>query len=180
MAASQKQFFATSSDLRSLLRSVESKRPLQYVLTGLFDVPEIKKVESLADARDLGSVASGDPNHEAKYLVADRDTTIKIEIIPQRRGGVKYALDQRANPKTIAFQPAGRFEEGVLIAGHVSTISGDPDSSTLFRLFGNELQRQCSKVKSYYVGEEAEALLDRGWRLTSNAKSPTLYDLRRD
>jgi hypothetical protein len=35
------------------------------------------------------------------------------------------------------------------------------------------------KIKSYYVSKMAAALLDEGWRLTSNTKSPSIYDLKR-
>jgi len=67
-----------------------------------------------------------------------------------------------------------------LIDGQVGTISDDPHSLELFHLFRKEIRRLFTKVKEFYVGKEAGELLDKGWRLTANAKSPALYDLKRD
>ncbi|WP_158264838.1 hypothetical protein [Blastopirellula marina] len=41
------------------------------------------------------------------------------------------------------------------------------------------LKREFTKIKSYYVGNEAAVLLDSGARLTINAAASTEYDLAR-
>ncbi len=180
MARNQQSFFATKADLESLLREVESKRQLQFVETGLFDSPSVQPVYSLLGAPNLGHLAAGDHNQGPCYLVASREISIDVRPVPQRRGGTKYAVDQQENPKTIAFRPSGVFGENCLIDGQVGTISDDPNSLELFQLFLKEMRRQFTKVKEFYVGKEAGELLDKGWRLTGNAKSPTLYDLKRN
>jgi hypothetical protein len=135
-------------------------------------------MESLLDLRSLGVARTGDANHETKYLIADREIRIEVEDVPQRRGGVKYAIDQQANPKTIVITPGGLFGEGCLIAGQIGTASDDTDSIALYELFHREFKSRFKKVKSYLVGAEARALLDKGWRLTSSIKAPIDYDLR--
>lgn len=180
MSKNQLSFFATKADLDLLLRKLESARQFQYVLTGLFDSPSTVPMQSLLDASSLGCVALGDINQSPGYLVAGREISIEVRPVPQRRGGVKYAVDQTANPKTIAFRPGGVFDETCLIAGQVGTASDDSSSLELFQSFSKEIRHQFTKIKSFYVGKEAAALLDKGWRLTANAKSPALYDLKRD
>ena len=180
MAKNQLSFYATKADLESLLRTVESKYLLQFVVTGLFDSPNIGRMQSLLAAPDLGHLAVGDINHAPGYLVASREIRIKVEPVPQRRGGVKYAVDQLANPTTIAFRPGGSFGERCLIAGQVGTTSDNSRSLELFQAFSKEVRNQFAKIKSFYVGKEAGRLLNKGWRLTANAKSPPLFDLRCD
>jgi hypothetical protein len=180
MTRNQLSFFATKADLESLLRAVESERPLQFVLAGLFDSPQVQAMNSLLNVPTMGFAPSGDSNHEPRYLVAHRDLPIEVRSVPQRRGGMKYSVDQQTNQKTIVFLPGGVCEPTCLIAGQVGTISEDATSLELFQLFSRTLRREFAKIKSDYVGKEAGELLDKGWRLTANAKSPPLYDLKRN
>lgn len=175
----QQSFFGTTTDLSSLVRAIESEQLLRYVLTGLFDVPDAISIQSLLDVPDLGRVEFGNTNQSSGYLVASRELNVELRPVPQRRGGVKYAVDQTANPNTIVFRPGGAFGESCLIAGQVGFTSNAPRALELFHLFMGSIQRQFTKVKSFYVGKEAGQLLDNGWRLTTNAKSPVLYDLKR-
>ena len=99
--------------------------------------------------------------------------------VPQRSGGIKFEVNQQDNPETITLRTGGLFRD-CLIAGQVGTISIDPSSLALFRAFGKELRSQFTKIKSYYFGQEAAEWLDNGFRLTSGAKTPPLYDLKRD
>ena len=179
MVRNQHSFFAAKADLEALLRQIESERQLQFVETGLFDSPSIEPVNSLLGAPNLGYLPVGDHNQGPCYLVASREISIYARPVPQRRGGTKYAVDQEQNRKTIAFRPSGAFGDNCLIDGQVGTISDDPSSLELFQLFRKEMRRQFSKVNEFYVGKEAGELLDKGWRLTANAKSPALYDLKR-
>lgn len=180
MAKNQLSFFATKADLESLLRTLESKRRLQFVAAGLLDSPSVEPMQSLLAAHNLGHMDVGDANQAAGYLVASREISIEVRPVPQQRGGVKYAVDQLANPATIAFRPGGSFGEMCLIAGQVGTASDNPSSLELFQVVSKEIRHRFAKIKSFYVGKEAGELLDKGWRLTANAKSPTVYDLKRD
>src|SRR5438552_12252205 len=159
MSRNQLSFFATIADLDSLIRRVESARRLHYALTGLFDSPNPVTVQCLLDAPNSGCGAVGDVNQSPGYLVAGREISIEVRPVPQRRGGVKYAVDQNANPKTIAFRPGGVFGESCLIAGQVGTTSDDPSSLDLFQSFSKEIRHQFTKIRSFYVGKEAGELL---------------------
>lgn len=180
MAKHQLSFFATEADLVLLLETIESKRGLQFVSAGLFDSPIIAPMESLLAVREFGRTASGSASQSVCFIVANRDCTIEVRPVPQRRGGVRYAVDQLANPRTIVFRPGGKFSDTCLIAGEVGTASENPQALEIFRVFSRETRRQFTKIKSFYVGREAGELLDMGWRLTTDVKAPALYDLKRD
>ncbi len=179
MKICQVNFFATKADLEALLRAIETKHELQFVRTGLFDVPVQNRVLTLLDSH-LRIAAKGDNNQVATYLIANRMEPIQIRTVRQHGGGTKYAIDQQTNSKTIMFRPGGVFNETCVIAGQVGTVSEDPASLALFQLFSKEIKRQFDKIKSFQVGKEAGELLDKGWRLATSLKSPPLYDLKRN
>lgn len=180
MATNQLSFFATTSDLESLLRTVEADRPLQFVATGLFQSPETTPLQSLRLHARLGIVSVGDLNQAEGYLVTAREQPIVARPVPQRRGDVMYAVDQLSNPATIVFRPGGTYSGTCLIAGQLGTVSDHPLSLALYRTFSSELRRQFERIGSFHVGPDAGRLLDQGWRLTANARSPATYDLSRD
>lgn len=125
--------------MESVLRVVESARALQFVVAGLFDSADVQSQHSLVGTVSLGVVGFGDPSLETRYLVADRDVPIQVRTVPQRRGGIKFAMDQQSNPRTIGFQPAGQFEERCLIAGQAGTVSDHQDSLELLRAFSKRV-----------------------------------------
>jgi hypothetical protein len=133
----------------------------------------------LLEREDLGYVKSGDNIHAPARLVSEERLSINAKKVSQRRGGIKYAVNQGANPDTIVFRGGGIFEEGCLIAGQVGTANITKTSLNLYKLFSKEIGRQFVKIKSYHVGKQAGEWLDKGWRLTANSKSPVLYDLVR-
>ena len=47
----------------------------------------------------------------------------------------------------------------------------NPTSIELLNLFAREIHRQFKRIKSFYVGPEAEQLLDAGYRLTHGVKN---------
>lgn len=166
--------------MESVLRPLESARRLQFALAGMFDSPNFQSTTSLLVAPNLGIVLVGDANQSPVYLVVSREISIKVRPVPQLNGGSKYAFDQLANPTTITFRPSGSFGELCLISGQLGTTSADPRSLELFKQFSKEIRHRFTKIKSFYIGKEASELLDRGWRLTSNVKSPALFDLSRE
>ena len=158
---------------------IEATGEFKYTVTGLFDSPHLESLLTLLDREDLGLVASGDNIHATARMISDKRLVIKVREVPQRRGRMKYAVDQKANPDTIVFRAGGIFKEGCLIAGQVGTASTSKASLELFKLFSKEIRRQFTKIRSYHVGKQAAEWLDKGWRLTANSKSPVLYDLAR-
>ena len=103
----------------------------------------------------------------------------KVRQVEQRKGGVKYFLDQLSHPESVVFRPGGVFGESeCIIDGQVGTVSDDKWSVDLYKVLLAEFKKQFTKIKSYYVGENAVERLNRGVRLTANVKSPLEYDLK--
>ncbi|MGO9444236.1 MAG: hypothetical protein ACLPXB_05580 [Thiobacillaceae bacterium] len=114
------------------------------------------------------------------YLAFDQGRTIAVRPVSQRRGGVKYAVDQLVNPQTVVLDGGGMLDAERLIAGYVGTATNDDLATDIYALFAKVIRRKYEKIKSYYVGPEAVQLLDDGVRLTINGKvADTTYDLAR-
>jgi hypothetical protein len=153
--------------------------PLRFVRTGLFDRPDPESTSSLRENPGLGVAVTGDAQQEAGYLVIESTASLVVRPVTQGGGGTKYAIDQLENPPSIFLRPGGVFGDTAVISGQVGTVSEDPRSVRLFRLVEKSIRGKFEKIQSFYVGPAAAALLDQGWRLTTNIKSPTLYDLKR-
>jgi hypothetical protein len=167
--------YATRADMEPGLASVEAQRSLQYVLTGLFESPQVQVVQSGLEIPGLGSARAGTLNPERYYLVLDAALKVRIREVPQRRGGVRYAIDEVANPTGMIFVPGGLYEgneDRCLTVGQVMATS-DPRSHELYRLFVPLLVKGFKKIKSYYVGPGAQRLFQEGVRLRHGT-----YDLR--
>jgi hypothetical protein len=170
-------FFATNGDLVPALQAVESAYGVSYVECGLFDSGERPVVHSLSSFPRLGLAKAGDFNAEPTFLVLRPEAVLNVREVPQRRGGVKFAVDQLGNPGTIVVKPAGIYDDSAVISGMVGTVHNDNDSKRLMAVFVKALKASFTPVKSYLVGPEAKRLLDAGVRLTKSVASPSEFDL---
>lgn len=173
-------FFATRSDLISLLEKVECQRQIYYVRIGLFDSAMLQYAVNARCIEQLGVALAGDQNQVPSYLIVDAKTEVDVEKIPQRRGGVKYVVDQLQNSKSIVLKPGGEFENIAIIAGEFGTVSRDGDSLSLLSLVSKQLRKDFKNIKGWYVGREAIKAMNLGVRLTANINSPPVNDLRID
>ncbi|RZJ84559.1 MAG: hypothetical protein EOO20_21095 [Chryseobacterium sp.] len=179
MATKQIHFFAEEDDLRDILKSVEIRNKLEYADAGIFDSADIVSYNSYKIIPKLGAVDSGDWNHNRFYLIYNEGDKIDKRVVPLRSGGVRYAVYQDTNPKTIVFKPGGVYKEGVLVAGSIGTISTHPTSIHLFSEYSKQIKKAFVRVGSFYVGKSAKEKMDSGWRLVTNDKSPKEYDLKK-
>ena len=173
-------FFATKRDLESLLTAVESRRRVKYTQAGMFDAPEMTAFESGLQIPNLGRAPSGEHTLEPFWLVTDADAKVEVRAVPQRRGGTRYGIDPGSNPESVVIWPGGVFEDSCIITGRVGTGVINSASMELFNLFAREIRRQFRQIKSFFVGSEAEQLLDAGYRLTHGVKATKECDLSRD
>ena len=84
------------------------------------------------------------------------------------------------NPESVVFWPGGVFKDSCVIAGQIGTAMINPTAMELLNLFGREIRRQFKRIKSFFVGPEAERLLDAGYRLTHGIGTAEACDLARD
>jgi hypothetical protein len=55
-------------------------------------------------------------------LISPKGTALHIRDVPQRSGGVLFAVDLMLNEESIAFSPGGRYGHDVLLYGMVGTL----------------------------------------------------------
>lgn len=169
--------FGTAEDLIEVLQEVESQRPLKYVRVGLFEGAERPVFSGFSSLPDLGIAQTGDSNFEPTFLVLPLEVPFQVRAVPQRRGGVKYAVDQQENPGSIVIRPGGRYGDVAVIAGMVGSVHDDDETENLLSDFSEALEKHFTRVKSYLVGPGARKLLSSGTRLTKDVNSPKEFDL---
>lgn len=179
MKGRQTHFFATTRDLIKICQNCECQREIRYVLFGLFEVPNPPEYESLLEWDGLGINQSGNKTAVERFIVLDRRTEIRSEIVPQRSGAAKYSISQSGNPSSIVFCPSGSYDEKTIIAGSLGTISDDQASVEIYNLFRRVIMKNSEKIGNYYVAENALESMKRGARMvTIGLKTPSEYDLK--
>ena len=172
MSSRSLHFFATKSDLLSAIATAEQSCAVSYVECGLFDLPDRPRFASLAAAQ------SGTPSQSGGwFLVLTQNAACSVRPVPQRRRNIKYAIDQKANPGTVAIQPGTNVGELDLVAGQIGTVHADESALMLLELFQAAIKRSFTQIKSFWVGPEANVRLANGARLMPNVNSPNAYDL---
>ena len=171
--------FATRADLLDVLTDVESARPIHYTEAGVFDTPEPAQYGSCLEIPGLGAIRAAEANLAPIFLVTDATISFTIRPVPQKRGGIRYAMDQRVNPDSVALYPGGQFDDRTIVAGSIGTCTDSAASAALLVMIATAIRTKWSEIKSYAVGPEAARILDAGGRLTANLRSPREYDLQR-
>lgn len=168
MSKKQIQFFATLTDLITIAKEVMKVHPVDFVPGGLFAEP---RLEALSDVVDLKALQT--------YLVVDQGSPVSLRPVPQRAGGLMYAVDQLNNPHTVVIAVGGVHAHQHLISGQIGTLGNTEQSDKLFSLFSKVVRKRFERVKAFYVGPEAAAMLNNGARLSPTPNSPKAYDLTR-
>ena len=174
-------FFATANDLLPVLAAVELRRRLVYTLTGHSHSPDVISFYSGESIETLRKPTTSETaSTAAAYLVTEVGVPIVTRPIQvQGEDKLRWAIDQLANPDSTVFRHGGFWRSDILLSGCVASYSKTAASQSLQRAFENQLKRHFSRIKAFYVGEEAAHLLDSGARLTVSAQSPIEYDLTR-
>lgn len=179
MKRSQISFYATREDTLEVLEALESQVPVSFVRAGTSTSPDFESWDVAKNIARLGTAQQGDQAQEPWLLIVPRETEVKALPIPQSKGGVRYAIDQRLNPNSVAFKAGGVYQNDCLIAGQLGTCSDGSFSKQVLEILSREVRNRFTRIKSYYVGKHAAALLDRGFRLTTDIRSPLQFDLAR-
>lgn len=165
----QLELFVTHEDLLSLINKATSEQPLDIYISGLFNSVELTKLDGPEDIKAFHN-----------YLIVDKKDNVQIREVPQRNGTVKYAVDQQLNHYAATLNYGGLYESDHLITSQIGIVNSNSQNERIFKTFKTVILKDFVKVKSYYVGPEADVLLSEGARLTATKKSPSLYDLKRN
>jgi hypothetical protein len=169
-------FFATADDLLPVFESVESRRTVLYTLSG--HVTE-KNVMSFSSGAQLPTLRMPMTEANASSCPAYLVSEVGAEIALREISSNVWAIDQLANSDTTMLQHGGMYGNSVLLHGRVASASKTKTSTSLQRAFDSAIKKHFVRIQSFYVGPQAEKLLDNGIRLTMGALSPREYDLKR-
>jgi hypothetical protein len=172
-------FYALRDDMLRVLDVVDRVESLQYVAGGHFVDGQSERYERGESIPDVGTADADSAVNCKSFLVAPREVTITARRI-DTVSGPRYCFDQLVNPDSVALRPGGLRRARVMLDGRVATTSDTPVARRLMGLFRRPISKQFTKVKAYWVGPEALALLRAGGRLTMALQSPPEYDLKID
>ena len=173
-------FFATREDLAPVLTAFERAITVKYVRTGRFSGPELQTYASGLDIPDLGLASHRSSVMCDSYLITLQERDVKVRGVVENDGVKRYRVDQLVNPASVVFTPAGLWGDRVLLHGSVGSASDERQSQMLLRRFSSQARKSFHKIRAFWVGPHAEALLDAGTRLVSDERSPREYDLKRE
>jgi hypothetical protein len=168
-------FYATKNDLLPVLSSIEKNFEIRYIQTGLVDQNMPIIYNDSGSINDLGIASYESAIRCTRYLIFPKYENVKISELP----GQRKVIDQMLNPNTVEFSPGGIWQDDILLYGRFASASNSSFSISLMKLLHFNIKKNYTKIRAYYVGPEAEKMLDAGKRLTIAAQSPSTFDLRR-
>ena len=171
-------FFGTRGDLEPGIRAFEAGTPVNYAQAGLFQTADVRLYCSALEIPEFGISPAGDRNHDPAFLIIPVGIELNVRGVPQRQGGVRYAVDQQYNSESIVARFGGLYREECLIQSEVGTIAGTPTSAVLYRAFVNTVVRGFVKCRGYRIGSEALTLYESGYRFTDHAGASSDYDVK--
>lgn len=172
MKGKQTMFFALLQDMEHILGEVEAQVDIRYYKMGMFDKKPVPVYESIFDAPNVGFALADDWNLVDAYLVMKKKERLNIREVPQRAGGIRFAIDQEVNLNSIELKLGGKSfkKENMIVAGRLATISSEKDSDELYKLFSKKIKKAFKYIDGFYVGKTAEEKLREGWRLVTTGK----------
>lgn|SRR5262245_15430405 len=174
-------FFALKEDLLAMLELVESRGLLKYLRMGNFGSAEItdgvNAFNTGAEIPNLGRATADQSSGCDTFLVCEPESAIHLRRFQAYDGRERVCVDQLVNPDSVTFTPAGVWNEDIVLNGAIGTASDSEISQALMKRFHAAVKKTYSKVRAFYVGPKALALLESGKRLAGAAQSPREFDL---
>lgn len=172
------RYFATRNDLLAMLSELEKCCAVLYGTHRSIKSTEVCLYHEASQIEGLGVVSNDRPMLCPTHLIAPRDTTISVRSVVQRnQSDTHHFIDQLNNPDTVAWHTGGQLDSSTLVAGSFSTCTSTRRSLGLLKRIHDLAHRNWNEVKEYYVGPEAEQILDAGGRLSVGLRPE--FDLRR-
>ena len=178
MSKNQTMFFATADDISIVMLQLESDVSINYTKTGLFEEEKQHIYSSCKEIVDFGKSTRSTAVANPCYLLSRRGTPIRVEHVPQKIGGVLFAVDQLENPDTVSLRPGGRYGSDVILYGTLGTVSRSSASRELYTFAAKVFRKGFVRKEEFLVGPEAAELWRAGTRLTIGAESPSEFDLK--
>lgn len=180
MAKNQVTFYATALDLSSVLSPLESEKPLQYTLMGLFKTNRPLTYLSYASIPDFGRAPHPTAVANPSYLLSLQGAEVRVREVLQKVGGALFSIDQIWNRDAIVFRPGGIYGNNIILCGMIGTVSPSAASMASYNSVVKPLRKNFLKKQEFLVGREALDFWNAGARLTIEARSPREFDLKRE
>lgn len=185
-------FFATRGDLLPVLLEIERTIDIHYceggysrIYDGEGELAGIPTFAQYSTARDIIGLSHTefDSSVSGRTILIGHDSTPFLpEAIPQRRGGMRLAMTigSDLNDDAILLRPGGIYDALTLLAGEVATTHEPTEKGIqLIEAIRKVVRSRWILIRPYWLGAEAQQMLNRGVRLTSGVRTPACYDLRR-
>ncbi|MDC6384617.1 hypothetical protein D2V93_02250 [Flagellimonas taeanensis] len=167
----------TKEGLMKLLDFIESSFEIKYIRAGLLD-EHPKTKNSLTDKLELGIVDHKDWNFNEKYLILKQNDELHVREVPQKKGGIKYAIDQMKNADSLIISLGGYNKtENAIIASKITTKNNTSFTNLFFKKLNEFLKANNKKVESFYIGADALIMAKEGTRLTEDARLEETHDI---
>jgi hypothetical protein len=169
----QSRFYATSSDLYEVCLVVSRALHLRYDCAGNFPTVILHPLVTplVPDLEPLEPMTA--------FLVTPSEVPVHIRRIDGAHG-TSFAIDELDNPSSATLGLGLRPAPHILTPGYVGTTAKQGAGTKIVRRYQKELARQFVRIRSYWVGPQALAMLKSGARLTLSEQTPPEFDLLRE
>lgn len=174
----QVYFYCTADDIRGPLASLVVGQGLKFVKRTFGPETPPDESDGSGTLPEIGDASSGDVNLQPMYLILRATALVRHRVVPQRRGGSYFAVDEVCNPEALILVPGGVAGDKSLVVSKAMAV-GNAASLELYRQFTRTVLKGFRKVDSYYLGPEAMKLWEQGWRLTHSVGASPEFDLQR-
>lgn len=174
--SAQFSYFATSDDLREIVKQIEANAHFRYIEYKNFsenEYPNAKMYDSLLDYPYLGYAQSIQCRGDM-FLVLNRTQVLHPKIIPSDEGS-RVIVSQELNKPSIVWALGGHQSGNLLLKGEVSTIYSDNISKQMMADVRKVFSMCCKKVDRYYVSPGVFLLKDTRF-ITVSALETTAVD----
>ncbi|MBV6288838.1 hypothetical protein [Pseudomonas aegrilactucae] len=138
-------FFATKSDMFSLVEAIDATSSINITQAGEVVDGKLTVFSRLVDVPGLGVSSHPTSVLNDFYLICKPGVAVSLRKVSTKQGGVRYILDQKENLGTLVFRPGGEyFGEGIIVS-EVSTIYQSGDGLDLFKLFEKKIKGNFKK-----------------------------------
>lgn len=172
-------FYCEFDEITEILKSFQEDNKVKFLPMGLYLKEELsEETTDIFTIPEFGNITHPDVVHAMTILAIPEDLDLIIREVPQRKGGVRFAIDMSANPVGITIGIGGYFGKEVLLPGRITTAKDSDFSKETLSYLGKEIRKKFKKkVGAYYISPKAIQAYNNGVRLVRNAKLPIEFDL---
>lgn len=172
-------YFATPTDLKKIIETIDGETSYQYVEAKNFSVEEYESalhLQTLLDYPQIGYSKSGTCNTSI-ILLLPREQKLQLKRVSGGSAGSRIIVSQELNQPSVAWFLGGMWNEHILLKGEISTVHNDPATKDMMKQIQRCFAVHCSKNQGYYISPEVASLSDVRLITMVGETVPPEYDL---